>query len=232
MLKELNHSFIVLIPKNENPSNFNHFRPISLCNTMYKVISKLLVARLRPLLHKFISPLHSAFIPGRWIIENIVMVQELLHSFKTRKLKVGMFGVKADLSKAYDRVNWKFLISILNQLGFHPKFINWIEKCMATVSYTLIINGCKVGAINPSKGLRQGNPLSPYLFIICQEILSRIINRAVQRGELSWVRANRTGLVFTHLMHADDVVLFSRAKMTEIKAMEQWVNLYCSWSGQ
>ena len=103
---------------------------------------------------------------------------------------------------------------------------------MATVSYTLIINGCKAGAINPSKGLRQGNPLSPYLFIICQEILSRIINRAVQRGELSGVRANRTGLVFTHLMHADDVVLFSRAKMTEIKAMEQWVNLYCSWSSQ
>ena len=91
---------------------------------MYKVISKLLVAQLRPLLHKFISPLHPAFIPGRWIIENIVMVQELLHSFKTRKLKVRMFGVKADLSKAYDRVNWKFLISILNQLGFHPKFIN------------------------------------------------------------------------------------------------------------
>lgn len=83
-----------------------------------------------------------------------------------------------------------------------------------------------------SKGLRQGNPLSPYLFIICQEILSRIINRAMQRGEVNGVRAHRFGPIFTHLMYADDVILFSKAKLVEIQAMEQCVNLHCSWSGQ
>uniref|UniRef100_A0A2N9GE95 Reverse transcriptase domain-containing protein n=1 Tax=Fagus sylvatica TaxID=28930 RepID=A0A2N9GE95_FAGSY len=160
------------------------------------------------------------------------MVQELMHNFKTRKLKIGMVGIKVDLSKAYDRVSWCFLTVILKHMGFHQRFVNWIEKCISSVSYTLLINGCKAGRINPRRGLRQGDPLSPYLFILSQEILSRLIERAVQRGDVHGVKANRVGLVVTHLMYADDIILFSRAKLAEIKALEQCVKTYCSWSGQ
>jgi hypothetical protein len=143
-----------------------------------------------------------------------------------------MVGIKVDLSKAYDRVSWRFLTVILKHMGFHQRFVNWIEKCISSVSYTLLINGCKAGRINPRRGLRQGDPLSPYLFILSKEILSRLIERAVQRGDVHGVRANRVGPVVTHLMYADDIILFSRAKLAEIKALEQCVKTYCSWSGQ
>ena len=102
MLNEVNNSFIVLIPKITNPSSVNHFRPISLCNTVYKVIAKILVSRMRPLLANLISPCQSAFIPDRWIAENQLIVQEILHSFKRRKVKGGFVALKVDLQKAYD----------------------------------------------------------------------------------------------------------------------------------
>jgi hypothetical protein len=97
LLKEMNSSFIVLIPKIQNPSVINHFRPISLCNTTYKIISKLLVDRLRAVLPSLISPAQSAFIPGRWIAENQLIVQEILHSFKTRRVQGGFVAMKLDL---------------------------------------------------------------------------------------------------------------------------------------
>jgi hypothetical protein len=103
LLKEVNNSLIVLIPKNKNHISVNNFRPISLCNTVYKAISKLLVSRLRPLLDKLISPSQFSFIPRRWIAENQLIVHELLHSFKRRKVKGGFLALKIDLQKAYDR---------------------------------------------------------------------------------------------------------------------------------
>jgi hypothetical protein len=113
MLKELNNSFIVPIPKILNTSTINHYRPISLCNTIYKVISKLLVDRLGVVLPNLISPAQSSFIPSWWIAENQLIVQEILHGFKKRKIKRGFVALKLDLQKAYDRVNWCFLKSML-----------------------------------------------------------------------------------------------------------------------
>ena len=115
MPREVNNSLIVLIPKISNPTSVQHFRPISLGNVVYKIISKLLVAKLRPHLDKIISPTQSAFIPNRWIAENQVIVQEMFRSFKTRKTKL-------DLQKAYDRVSWDFIHTVLLHLGFNEAF--------------------------------------------------------------------------------------------------------------
>ena len=105
MHRQFNKSLIILIPKVLSPTSFNHFRPISLCNVVYKTIAKLIVSKLRPLLHKIISPTQSAFVQGRWIAENQVITHEILHSFKRRKLKRGMLATKLDLQKAYDQIN-------------------------------------------------------------------------------------------------------------------------------
>ena len=154
LLSEVNNSLIVLIPKIYTLSSINHFRPISLCSTVYKVIAKILVSRLCPLLDKLISPCQSAFIPGRWITENQLIVQEILHSFKRRKVKGGFVAMKIDLQKAYDRVNWSFLRAVLKGFGFNAKFSNWLLQSVSTVSFFVLTNGGKSKSFLPTKGIR------------------------------------------------------------------------------
>ena len=170
-----NYTLIALIPKVPNPTYVTQFRPISLCNVVYKIITKLLVSKIKlPLLHKLVSPCQFAFIPNRWIVENEVIVQEMLHNFRQRKIKEGMMAIKLDFQKAYDRVNWNFLEAVLLKFGFMEVFVKWIMECVSTVSFLLLINRGTFEYFNPSKGLRQGDPLSPYLFILCQDVLSRM----------------------------------------------------------
>ena len=141
MLNELNSTLTVLIPRIQNPTSDSQYRPISLCNVVYKTMAKLLVTRLRQILPKLISLCQSAFIPGRWIAENKVILHETLHIFKKRKVKDGMMAVKLDQQKIYDRVNWKFLKTLLDKFGFNNTFSKWILECVSSISSTLLING-------------------------------------------------------------------------------------------
>ena len=195
--REANSSLIVLIPKTTNPTSMNNFRPISLCNVVYKVISKLLIAKLRPLLHKIIFPCQSAFIPSRWIAENQVIVHKLLHNFKTRKVKSGFMAIKLNLHKAYYRFNWNFIHAILKNLGFNSIFISWILTCITSVSFEVLVNGGKSDCFNPSKGLSQGDPLSPYLFILGQEVLSRMLDIELSTGNISEAKPCTRGPALT-----------------------------------
>jgi hypothetical protein len=231
-LKEMNFSFIVLIPKIQNPSAINHYRPISLCNTTYKIISKRLVDRLRSVLPDLISPAQFAFISGRWIAETQLIVQEILHSFKIRKVKGGFVAMKLDLQKAYDRVNWGFLKTVMTQFGFSDKFIGRILECISSVSFSILVNGGKTKDFKPSRGLRQGDPLSPFLFIICQEVLSRLIEREFSHGNVKGVKMNVARPVFTHVMYADDIMVFAKANYREVIVLNECLDKYCAWSGQ
>jgi hypothetical protein len=124
LLKEHNHTFIALVPKQMGPSMVHHFRPISLCNIIYKIISKILANRLKGLLHHFISPYQSAFVPSRTIQDNSIMAHELLHSLKSKRGCGGLMAVKIDMEKAFDRMEWDFLLTIMLKLGFHPTWVN------------------------------------------------------------------------------------------------------------
>ena len=220
------------LPKVLNPSNINHYRPISLCNTIYKVISKLLVDRLRTVIGNLVSPAQSAFISGRWIAENQLIVQEILHSFKKRKVKGGFIAMKLVLQKAYDRVNWGFLKLVMIQFGFCPKFVDWIMECVSSISFSILVNGGITKKFLSSRGLRQGDPLSPYLFILGQEVLSRLIEREFHRGSISGVKMNVNGLAFTHVMYADNIMLFAKANSKEVRILDKCMVTYCEWSGQ
>jgi hypothetical protein len=232
MLRELNQTFIVLIPKKMGADNFNMFRPISLCNFSYKIISKIIVARLRPILERLISPTQAAFVLERWIAENTVIVHEIVHTFQKKKKGKGLLGIKLDMQKAYDRVEWQFVLKVLSQFGFCEKFINLIFQCISTVSFTLLLNGCQSGKILPSRGLRQGDPLSPYLFILCAEVLSRLILREEQKANLQGIKVARSAPAITHMLFADDLMLFSSTKTKEVECLAECVSKYCSWSGQ
>ena len=228
---EVNSSLIVLIPKTDNPCSVNNYRRISLCNVVYKIISKLLVSKLRTVLHKFISLCQSAFIHNRWIVENQVIVQEMLHSFKARKIKEGLIAIKLDFQKAYDRVNWSFIKVVLIKFGFNDVFVNWIMECITSMSFEVLINGGKSEHFKPERGLRQGDPLSIYIFILRQEFLSRLLEKEFRHHNISGVKASVRGPAIMHVMYADEIILFSKAcrrKATTINCREIWcVNLVC-----
>jgi hypothetical protein len=118
------------------------------------VISKIIVNRFRPFLANIVDPAQSAFVPSRWIAKNVVLAQEVVHSFKKSKKKKGAMGFKLDFHKAYDRLEWNFIITVLKALGFDQKVTNMIFQCISTVSFTLLLNGGKSSSFSPSKGIR------------------------------------------------------------------------------
>ncbi|KAA3465754.1 reverse transcriptase [Gossypium australe] len=171
---EINKTCIVLIPKVEKPKNMTQFRPISLCNVVYKIIAKVLVHRMSDILGDCINEAQGAFIPGRLISDNVLIAYEVLHSLKMKKRgKKGNFALKLDMSKAYDRVEWDFLAGMMKHLGFHDDWIILIMRCVCSVSYSVCLNGMHGDWFSPLRGLRQGDPLSPYLFLICAEFFLR-----------------------------------------------------------
>ena len=148
LLKEINKTFITLIPKSDSPKTSNHFKPISLCNVCYKIIAKSLANRIKPLLNKIVSPLQGEFAPRRLINDNILLAHEIMHSFKKKKGKSGYMAVRLDMEKDYDRFEWDSIRVIISKTGFHPKWIEWVmEESVSIVSYSILINGILEGKI-------------------------------------------------------------------------------------
>jgi hypothetical protein len=155
MPPDWNDTCIVLIPKIKEPDNMKDLRPISLCNVVYRLVSKILANRLKQILHEIISPNQSAFVPGRLITDNILLAYECTHFMKTkRRGREGYAAVKLDMSKAYDRVEWQFLERIMRKLGFADRWVDLIMQCITSVSYQVKVNGVLTDAFKPQRGLR------------------------------------------------------------------------------
>jgi hypothetical protein len=155
----------------------HQFRLISLCNIIYKIISKILANRFKAHLHLFISPYQSAFVPSRSIQDNTIMAHELFNVINSKKGRGGLMAIKIDMEKAFDRMEWNFLLAILSKLGFHPTWVNWVRICITSPSFSILINESPFGQFSPERGLRQRDPLSPFLFILGTEVISRLLLR-------------------------------------------------------
>jgi hypothetical protein len=164
MSEVINHTIIVLIPKVANPQELTQFRPISLCNIIYKLCSKVLANRLRVILDDIVSEEQSAFVPGRLIIDNVLIAYECIHYPRNKKGKFGACSIKLDMAKAYDRVEWSYLYAVMSALGFPVSWCNLIMKCVPLVNFSVRVNGVLSSSFKLTRGIRQGDPISPYLF--------------------------------------------------------------------
>lgn len=164
-LADLNSTNVVLIPKKEGACKMRDLRPISLCNVLYKVMAKVLSNRLKVVLPDLINEKQSVFEPERSITYNVLVAFEVFHHMRRGNMGgEGEVALKLDISKAYDKVDWGYLKNRMQAMGFFQKWIQWVMRCVRTVSYNVYLNGELVGPIYPKRGLRQGDPLSPYLF--------------------------------------------------------------------
>lgn len=230
---ELNDTNVVLIPKKENADNMRDLRPIALCNVLYKILSKVLANRMKVILPLMISENQSAFVPGRSITDNVLVAFEILHHMKRKNGRgEGEVALKLDVSKAYDRVEWSFLKERMVQMGFSNTWINWIWLCVTTVSYNVCFNGTNIGPITPKRGLRQGDLLSPYLFLLCVEGLSASITKAVNSGHIHGCKISVSAPAVSHLLFADDSFLFFKANSAETAVVKVLLKSYEECSGQ
>ena len=184
----LGHSFVTLIPKVKNPESVSQFRPISLSNVLYRVFSKVLANRLKKIMPQLISEHQSAFLSDRLITDNIMVVFETLHYMRNHCVgKTGYMALKLDMSKAYGRVKWEFMEKVMRKMGFTNRWVDLMMECITTAFYSILINGEPYGNIKASRGLRQGDPLSPYLFLMCTEGLHGLIKKAASIGDIKGV---------------------------------------------
>ena len=154
ILSTINLTHITLIPKRKNPEYMAHFRPISLCNVIFKIVSKVLANKLKKILGMIISECQSALLPERVITDNILISFETLHYMKTKRWGTStQMTFKLDMSKAYDRVEWDYLKALMLKMGLHPQWVNLVMAGISSISYSVIVNGEASRFIKPSRGI-------------------------------------------------------------------------------
>ncbi|XP_010463260.1 PREDICTED: uncharacterized protein LOC104743929 [Camelina sativa] len=214
MLKQWNATILTLVPKIPNAQRITQFRPIACCNTLYKIASKILANRLKKVLPDLISNSQSAFIQGRLLVENVLLAIELVQGFNQKNISPrGM--LKIDLMKAFDSVHWGFLINTLTAMGFPARFISLIDQCISTTSFSACINGELCGYFRGARGLRQGDPLSPYLFVLAMEVFSQLLTQHFSANKIGPHPSALCPLV-SHLAFADDIMVFFDGKTNSL----------------
>jgi len=225
--RKLNSAFITLIPKKTNAVQVKDFRPISLVHSVAKLVTKILANRLAGRLDEMVSPNQSAFIKKRFIQDNFMMVQQtvrFLHSQKQPRILL-----KLDITKAFDSVSWAFLLEVLRKLGFGSHWSEMICGLLSSSSIQVLLNGIPGEAILHRRGLRQGDPLSPMLFILVMDVLNRMFTRASEVGLL--LPLSSRPIQHRISLYADDVAIFLRPNAADINLSLQLLDLFGEAAG-
>lgn len=211
-----NHTQISLLPKIQNPSKMQDMRPISLCSVQYKIISKIICNRLKTILPEIISETQGAFVAGRHISDNIIIAHEMVHCLRTvEKVAERWMASKTDMSKAYDRVEWNFVEVLLERMGFDHTWIRWVLACISSVSFLVLL-----------KGDSHGDPLSPFLFILCADALVSCLNSSEEAGRLHGIKLTESCPSIHHLLFADDSLLLCKANVDGANEILSCLKLY------
>ncbi|KAJ4769205.1 RNA-directed DNA polymerase (reverse transcriptase)-related family protein [Rhynchospora pubera] len=212
--------YIALIPKIDCPEKPSHYRPISVCSVLYRLTMKIMATRLRKHMPNIISPTQTAFVRGRSIHDNVILLREVLHSFRSSNFKAKAFALKLDLFKAFDTVEWRCIREVLQAINMPQNIVNLIYSAMSSAKFTIKLNGVKGdGFFTATRGLRQGCPLSPYLFILATEILSKLLNQAVQDSEIEGIQLSPGATQITHALYADDLIVSGNVQLQEIQTL-------------
>ncbi|KAL2235687.1 UNVERIFIED_CONTAM: hypothetical protein Sindi_1300900 [Sesamum indicum] len=227
LLKQLNTTLLALIPKVHSPMTVSDFRPIACCNVLYKIIAKLIVQKLSVIMDKLISPCQAAFVPGCSIGDNIRLAQELFTGYNQTRLPPRC-ALKLDIRKAYDIVDWDFLIAVFEMFGFPITFVKW--TCVTTPSFSVGLNGKPHGFFRGPRGLRQGEPLLPYLFVLVMEVLHLGFLQLIDQEELFSYHWKCEAARIFQLGFADDVILFCRVDMDSLRIFKEGLDRFAEWS--
>ena len=230
LLKQINSTILTVIPKVHSPTSVADFRPISCCNVLYKIIAKLIVQKLSVILDKIISPCQAAFVPGRSIGDNVMLAEELFTGYNQARLPPRC-ALKVDIRKAYDTVEWDFLLSVLQLFGFPEIFRRWVEECINSPSFSVGMNGKPHGYFAGARGLRQGDPLSPYLFVLVMEVLHMGILQLIEQDMNFAFHWKCDDLRIFQLGFADDLLLFCRANTESVRVFKSGLDRFADWSG-
>lgn len=223
ILLALNTTFLALVPKGEEPNRLENFRPIALCNVIYKLISKVIANRIKPLLPLLISPEQTGYVEGRQIMDGIILSNEVIHSLKLLK-KPGMI-LKLDLSKAFDKLSWNFIQKMLLAFGFNATWTRWIMSLITSPSFSVLLNGSPSSPFKPSRGIRQGDPLSPFIFVLMAEGLSRLLKAAIASNKLKGISIHGLNPL-SHQQFVDDTMLFGHPSSKEASMFKSLLSLY------
>ncbi|WJX14219.1 hypothetical protein P8452_04514 [Trifolium repens] len=231
ILPGYNSNIITLIPKSPDAVSIDQYRPIAMANFKFKIITKIIADRLAPILPNLVSDEQKGFIKDRDIKDCICTASEAVNLIHN-KARGGNIALKIDITKAFDTLDWSFLITVLKQFGFNDTFCNWIQVILHSAFLSVSINGKSHGYFNCSRGVRQGDPLSPLLFCLAEDVLSRSITKLVSEGKLNLIKGTRNFNVPSHCFYADDLMIYCKGNLAGLHALKDLFSTYALESGQ
>jgi hypothetical protein len=210
--------FVTLIPKLASPLELKDFRPISLLGSLYKLLANVLARRLASVMNSIISPSQSAFLKSRHLVDGVLVVNEVVDYAKKAKKECLIF--KVDFEKAYDSVDWGFLEYMMRRVGMCEKWVAWMKACVFGGSMSVLVNGSPTEEICIQRGLKQGDPLAPFLFLLVAEGFSGLMRNAVDRNLFEGFAFGDNCMVVSHLQYADDTLCIGKPTVENLWALK------------